>query len=234
MFNFFFNSCLSYCGTEQAKKSRFHAMVLLNSGTNLDQHNQSLFLSVTVWEMHDKMWKGRKQVSFFFTVDVQTWVSFTPSWYRLKHLAVKIHFLIISLKQKPSFPTSFKNPPFLNSLVLSVRYSTTQFQSLSTLLSLFMVSSIWFHPLLFHTEVLYYAGGAPSSSASLSHHWPFLPTSISPLSFISVPPSVSLVSLCALSLSVPVFLSLPCCHNVQHLFLPLKFPGIRQQCLSLL
>lgn len=47
-------------------------------------------------------------------------------------------------------------------------------------------------------------------------------------------PCLCIYHICAPSLSVPVFLTLPSCHPVQHLSLPLTFPGSRQQCLSLL
>lgn len=98
--------------------------------------------------------------------------------------------------------------------------------ALSTLLSLFTVmSSIWFHPLLLHTEVLYYAGGSTSASPSLSHCWPFLPTSTAPL-FYFCPPLCSPLLLLSFSL-----LS---CHPAQHLSLLLTLPGTVQQCLSLL
>ncbi len=69
-----------------------------------------------------------------------------------------------------------------------------------------------------------------AASPSLSHLWPSsLHGTLCPL-FLPLPLYRSY--LC--SLSAPVSHSLPSCHPVHHLFLPLTLPGSRQQCLSLL
>lgn len=73
------------------------------------------------------------------------------------------------------------------------------------------VSSIRFHPLMFHTEVLYYVEEAPSSSTSLPHLWPFSLHPSPPVLYLS--PCLCASPSCALSLCscLPLFTLPPPC-----------------------
>lgn len=125
------------------------------------------------------------------------------------------------------FTQRFQNPPFVKGTIWQTWLSFPVSQH-SSLLSLFTaISSIRFHLLRFHTELLY-VEWAPHlilifdlSSPHPPPPLPLLPSSLSSSPCLCIP-------LCAfsshLALSTPAW----------HLFLPVMFPGSRQQRVSLL